>query len=475
MQIASLTTITLQASLLILLVLGIRRVWGRALRPWVAKCLWGVIALRILIPVQISIDWKWWAFLPKWNLNAEITFGFSLKELAAGIWLAGAVLLILMFWIRNLHFVRKLKKAREVYGKKDGILVYFIDGKIGSCLEGLFLPKIYISRLAEQSFDWCKWIVSHEICHYHARDNWYGFLRNLCLILQWFNPLVWYAARCSVEDCELVCDYKVLRGKNIEEQIMYGKCLTAMAAKKPAGFLQNLVTGNALSNGSLKRRIEQIGRNTFCSPVIERILVIVIVGLTLSCFLGSYNEEYTVMNLARRVPFLKDRIFCYQLEDPTEENMDRVLKNAAKRKRECYIEKCYLVKSDKDSVAVFFPDLESYWSTYYEERAERIFMDTEVMLEVDGYKYVFDLSGEMLMEKHTEDGHSLWLSLADVGIDGSNIENYKVYYLGTHRYDGTAEDIQNGYIRLDNMFSYDDLWDKKQILLLKNPCKLTKK
>lgn len=475
MQIANLTTITIQTSLLILLVLGIRKFGGNQLHPWVLKCLWGVIALRILIPIQFPADSKWLHYIFGWLLNTEVPFGLLFKSVAIGIWLSGAALLILVFVIRNFQFGKKLKKNRQIYGKKDGVPVYFIDGKIGSCLEGLFVPRIYISRLAEKSFDWCKWIVCHEICHYHAGDNWYGFLRNLCLIVQWFNPLVWYAAKCSVEDCELVCDYKVLSGKDVEEQIVYGKCLVEMAAKKPEGFLQNLVTGNSLSNGSLKKRIGQIGKQTFCSPIIEGILVTVIIGMTLGCFVGNYNKEYTVMNLAKRIPFLEDKIICYQLENPTEENMNEILKNAKRRKNADYMDGLYIVQADRECVAVFFPFSDNYWSSYCKEKADEIVMNTVVILDIDDQQYEFEIAENMLKEEQEKDGYSLWYRLSDIGIEEDHIENYKVYYLGRQQYVGSTEDISNGYIRLDQTHSYDDMWEKKELLLLKNPCGLIKK
>ena len=42
--------------------------------------------------------------------------------------------------------------------------------------------------------------------HYRHLDHIWTLVRSLCLVLYWFHPLVWVAARLSMEDSELACD-----------------------------------------------------------------------------------------------------------------------------------------------------------------------------------------------------------------------------------------------------------------------------
>lgn len=454
MQIAGLFTVTVEASLLILLVLFIRRMFGAKLHPGVMKCLWGFPVLRILFPFELPVEVRW-----------LYAVHFPPERVLAWIWLAGAAVCFLLFTVRNRRYGEMLKANSEIYGKKDGVLVYFVDDNIGSCLKGLASPKIYISRLAENSLDWCKWIVKHELSHYRAWDNWYVLLRNLCLIMQWFNPLVWYGAECFAEDCELACDYRVTRGEDKEGQIVYGKCLVAMAARKPKGVFDNMAMGSSLGKGSLKKRIEQLGREKFCPAALEYLLIAVLAAAVLFCFLGPANMDSDVLALLGRTPLFEERIICYEVEDGKQESRDRLLDNIQTKKR-CLHEEIGVLPVGTTGVAIIFPG-SAYQSV---DTAEMLAEDTEVRIESGDNVYRVVLSEEQTIITKDEGGYSIWLEMKDVLPQPVLDENYKVYFGGRLQFEGEAKDIDAGYLRLVEEYNFDRAYDVQKLLTLKNPC-----
>lgn len=469
MQIAGIVTITVETSFIILLVLLLRRYFGERLHPVVMKFLWAVPALRILLPFEIPVDILGWDFLSHlFGIAAKLRWqpqGFSYFQ-GVLLWLFGSLVVFLLFAIKNWKFGHMLKQNRQVYGKKDGILVYFVNRKVGSCLEGLFFPRIYVSRLAEDSFDWCTWIVRHELCHYYAGDNWYGLVRSLCLLLQWYNPLVWYAAKCSVEDCEIACDYKVLKDKTTEEKIIYGKCLVAMAAKKSDGFWQRPVTGSSLEDGSLKKRIKRIGNKSPGSRALELLLMCGLLCILAFSFLGGYDKEYTIVNVLDRFPIIGDKIYCYQLEEPTEKNMEQTLWNMRMRNREMRLDASHIVKADRESVAVIFPLFEDVLSE--EEKADFIASNVEIMLKTPDERYTFEVTEDMLQIEYN-DGYDFYVNSNEIGVQLSLKEPYEVYLPEGFLFEGEA----NGEILLlTTCRNFDSMYDTRRLITTRNPCDL---
>lgn len=471
MQIAGIVTITIETSFIILLVLLLRRCFGERLHPVVMKFLWTVPALRILVPFEIPADILGWDTLSHlFEMAANIRWqpqGFSYFQ-GVLLWLFGSLVIFLLFIMKNWKFRHMLKRNRQVHGKKDGILVYFVNRKMGSCLEGLFFPRIYVSRLAEDSFDWCTWIVRHELCHYYAGDNWYSLVRSLCLLLQWYNPLVWYAAKCSVEDCEIACDYKVLKDKTPEEQIIYGKCLVAMAAGKSEGFWQRPVTGSSLEDGSLKKRIKRIGNKSSGSRVLEPLLVCGLLCVLIFSFLGDYKKEYTIVNVLDQFPIVGEKIFCYQLEEPTAENMEQTLRNMEMRNRVMRKDACWIVRADRESVAVIFPLLEDI--ICIEEQADAIAYNPSILLKTPDERYTFEVTEDMLQIEYN-DGYDFYVYSDAVGVKLKPREQYDVYLPKGYLLDGKADE-DGEFLLLTTCRNFDSMYDTRKLITTRNPCNL---
>lgn len=167
---------------------------------------------------------------------------------------------------------RTRRKLRQVNVGKRKLNVFVTGNKLPSpCLFGLF-PSIYIPERCIEEGTCGKeggeadgnlyFILEHEMTHYRHGDFIWSFVRILCLIAAWYNPLVWIAASLSLRDGELACDSGCIKRLGKEKRIAYGEALLAMII--PAGEQRALLWHAAMmtSGGKfMKRRIEEIAEN----------------------------------------------------------------------------------------------------------------------------------------------------------------------------------------------------------------------
>lgn len=479
MQLVGLSTITLECSFMIICILFVRNFLAGRFRPWVMKCLWSLLTVRILIPIRFQIEAEWLQSIKDITYLKQITEWLCQPELVIAVsvvWLCGVIFFIFYFLVKNSCFVRRLKKHREIYGRKENLLVYFVDGRIGSCLEGLFAPKIYISRLAEPSVDWCKWIVNHELCHYHFRDNWHVFLRNLCLVLQWFNVLLWYAVGYWVEDCELACDYAVTKDKTREEQIAYGKCLVAMSARRPEKYMQNLTTGNSLSEVSIRKRVEMISLQEY-GPFWQELLVAgLMLGMLLLTFLTPNASNNTWVYAVDAIPVVTDYVVRYELEEPTEENRQQVLANMKIRKGWSSRKHIQLVPVGEKEVAIIFPLTEERFFLRMETFADNFVLDTDYTVLIDNKEeYRIDLEPEDLVEKKRGEEYSFWVAYETLGFEKPSGSDYKVYGGSLQEYEGSEMDMTEDFICIYRTTYEASKKEFLERLLTNNPCELIRR
>ena len=129
--------------------------------------------------------------------------------------------------INNIRLYVGVRNRRRQIGLINRqISVYELDGD--NFLLGIFRPAIYMSPQVCKTPELNRHVVLHELQHYKAKDNLWVLVRTICLILQWYNPLMWVAYLESGRDCELACDYRVFRAMNREERLVYGESLLSI-------------------------------------------------------------------------------------------------------------------------------------------------------------------------------------------------------------------------------------------------------
>ena len=100
----------------------------------------------------------------------------------------------------------------------------------------------------------------HEQTHYRHGDHVWAVLRSVCLVLHWYNPLVWLAAALSRRDAELACDEGTLRRLGESERTAYGETLIRLTCSRKKGELLLTATAMTGSQRSLRERIALIAK-----------------------------------------------------------------------------------------------------------------------------------------------------------------------------------------------------------------------
>ncbi|MBR4067824.1 MAG: M56 family metallopeptidase [Clostridia bacterium] len=207
------------------------------------------------------------------NLSAFSSYGWLGKWLLIA-YLAVAAVVFLYMGFQNIRFRNQLQKNRVSVMEGDQwklylalcrqrnvqpVPVYFVDPLPSACLVGVIRP--YIALPLTLSEEELPQVLAHEICHLKGKDPWWTLLRNLCCVVHWFNPLVWIAARCARTDCELACDERVTAIMTDDERVAYAGTLVLASARRNAPHMSVLATGMTMTGKRLKQRVQAIVQN----------------------------------------------------------------------------------------------------------------------------------------------------------------------------------------------------------------------
>lgn len=235
---------------------------------------------------EIELKWQW----------AGTLFG-RIRQLAEIVWVAGMTVTTIIFLWKNLSFYYFLRLSRRKLTKaaagRRKIQVFLVrDNLTSPCLFGVF-PSIYIPEkstcLKEENFD-C--ILEHELNHYRQKDHLWAFLRMICLIVNWYNPLVWLSAKLSIQDGELACDARCVKKLGESKRCLYGDVILALAAnsEEREGAFQ---TAPMMTSGKkfMKKRIGSISGRQKNNIFVLTIMVIIML-LSIGCtYTGTVRLE----------------------------------------------------------------------------------------------------------------------------------------------------------------------------------------
>ena len=194
-------------------------------------------------------------------------------EILRAVWLAGVGAMGLWLFVGNLRFTLRLRRGRvPLPGMRNVYTAAFLTSP---CLYGLFPPAIYLTPQAAGDEAVCRYVLRHEEMHRRHGDHLWAVLRGIALALHWYNPLVWAAAILSRRDGELACDEAVLRGADDRQRAEYGRVLIRLVAEKPRpGDL--LCCATTMGTSALKERIAMIARKprTLWAALLAAVLVL---------------------------------------------------------------------------------------------------------------------------------------------------------------------------------------------------------
>ena len=356
----------LSASVLILVVIGLRTLLKGRISLRLQYALWALVLLRLLIPVNFGASSLSMANLAEsareqpvvrtvvdiGSLNIPVQSyenayrevvahyesqgidvntlqGSELEaleyeaydrmkgaDIATVFFITGMILVGTAFFATNLHFRKKIMASREPMNReKNGLTVYVTDRIDTPCLFGLWKPAIYVTYPVADDATLLRHTLEHEATHYRHHDQIWAALRCICLAIHWYNPLVWWAALLSRQDGELACDEATIARLGEGERAEYGRTLIGMTCRKKANVL---ITATTMNSGkrSLKERILLIAKKPKMAAC-TLIAVILIAAVAVGCTFTGARENR--LDAIEELPvFLED--YCYE---QVRDRMDR--------------------------------------------------------------------------------------------------------------------------------------------------------
>jgi beta-lactamase regulating signal transducer with metallopeptidase domain len=238
---------TLEMSLLIGLVLLLRRIVRRTLGARVAYWLWFIPLIRAVL-----VDRPEWprtlveiVGVPSGELSITVYPSPDIFVLPAAVpwdrlWLVGALSWLALRVVGAIRF-RGLLAAHSTDIELPAALSalipprlqrrgprYFATDVPGTpFVTGFVRPLVYLPSDFFQRFstEEQKWIVQHELTHAARGDLWAQTIWESLRAVFWFNPIVHIAAGAVRDDQELACDQVVLSSGSNEDRYSYGKAL----------------------------------------------------------------------------------------------------------------------------------------------------------------------------------------------------------------------------------------------------------
>ncbi|HEF1903443.1 TPA: DUF4367 domain-containing protein [Bacillus cereus] len=191
------------------------------------------------------------------------------------IWLTGVILLSVATFIMNRRLLLYIKKQPVITDEKivqifekckqsmsvQRNIPLFVSGKVSSpTVFGFIRPKLLLSTVHMKILDeqQLRYIFHHELAHIKRRDVGVNWLMHGLLILNWFNPILWYAYSCMREDQELACDALALTCIDSEEQIAYGHTIISLLEHYSSYYQVPSIANFSKNKRALKRRILMI-------------------------------------------------------------------------------------------------------------------------------------------------------------------------------------------------------------------------
>ena len=200
---------------------------------------------------------------------------YSVSDIAAAVWAAGALGLGLWYLWANLHFRRKLcsrqvrgapielrrqlQRCRRRMNVKGPVRLLVQEEITTPCVYGFFRPTILLTpdtlNLEENQKNH---LLLHELSHCKRGDLYILPLLMVLQCLHWFNPVIWLCFRTFREDMELAADELVVEVLGPEQALAYGKSLLRVAEQTSLSHIRLSAVGMAEKKSQLETRIRRI-------------------------------------------------------------------------------------------------------------------------------------------------------------------------------------------------------------------------
>lgn len=217
----------------------------------------------------------------------------KMRPVLDGIWKSGMLIGAFILLKNNLEFSEKLKETRKKLENIEGKIPVYSSEEIDTpCLFGIIHPAIYVTEAVASDHEVMRYVFAHEITHYRQGDHIWSFLRGICLILHWYNPLVWIAVKFSRQDGELSCDEGTLLFMGEHERTVYGRILIGLTCEERV-IGTSLVAATTMmgSKKGIKERIELIAKKQQMVSYVFSLVILVICFAAICTFSGAKDTS----------------------------------------------------------------------------------------------------------------------------------------------------------------------------------------
>ena len=273
----------LSMTLLMLLVLAIRKPVSHFFGARIAYLLWILPVARLFMPTLIleapaevepvaafvptTVGSDFVATVPAQSGAFAALASLDWMMIALILWLGGAGLLFISKLASYLQFREDIVADGRLIGRHGNIKILETAAVGGPLAFGLLekyiaVPTNFFREYAPRERELA---LEHEIAHHESGDLAANFVGLSILSLHWFNPVAWFAWIAFRQDQETACDARVLAQSGRDVRAVYGRTIAKSASGHRLGLASPLN-----QKDKIKGRLKMLGqseKSTFRSRV----------------------------------------------------------------------------------------------------------------------------------------------------------------------------------------------------------------
>ena len=341
--------ISIYAGILILAILAFRTLFYSKISPRLQYLLWGLVVLRLMIPVTLESGFHVESLFPAPvaaatsapivaetpspvltqtepapyaaeqnpapaaaapRVDAPAPRPIPWQTILFSVWVSGAILTLAFTAFARLRFARKLRRSATPNSEtakllfsgcmasldiRGDLMLLTTRMEISPSLTVLSGKSVLILPDRLEDTDSLKYAILHEMTHYKRGDHWTQFLLSLLRAVYWFHPLVWLACSEMRADMETACDARVLSLLDPTEKKGY---LTTLLRLFTSELQPSLGMAQVQTRRMAKKRMKgAFMKRTTSKPVIFTAvlfsLLLVVLCFTTACQAAPEKANFT--------------------------------------------------------------------------------------------------------------------------------------------------------------------------------------
>lgn len=236
---------------------------------------------RIRLPHGLYVGFMVFSMVPvklpyqKWVDTDPTHIFLAGFKVAAGIWMAGTVLLmflmltkavILKFTMRkficgdDLRVSKLVEECSRQLKIRQAPAVMYGTLREPACVVSCLNPAVILSKAAiiQLTENELHLVLQHELTHVKRRHLFLKRAFDILCCIHWFNPLIWIARYKFAISCEMDCDRHVIEKLSCGSEPSYVKMLLRLVELSFPGQKPLLNSAGVLAFTNMKQRMQAL-------------------------------------------------------------------------------------------------------------------------------------------------------------------------------------------------------------------------